>query len=120
MYRQSIYGMPTKCLNRSCKHVFYKNSHLGWTPKSETEVYVVMRCPKCKDTFLISQMINMVYEYLGNLPEDPSKKIITKLGPITANEIGKIKEYLHDPGILQSLNDGSKPGASIFPTEDEK
>ena len=57
MFHQTIVGKPKCCLNRNCRSPFYKESHLGWLPKSEVEVYTIMRCPKCKDTFAVVQLI---------------------------------------------------------------
>ena len=38
MFHQTIVGKPKCCLNRNCKHPFFRESHLGWMPKSEVEV----------------------------------------------------------------------------------
>lgn len=115
MYRQSIFGIPRKCLNRACRQEFYKQSHLGWLPKSETEVFSVMRCPKCKDTFLISQIISSVYEYKDNLPNDPLDHIKLDRSPISQSELDKVKQALESTDVLKSLYEGYKPGAANPP-----
>lgn len=115
MFNQTIFGMPRCCLNRLCRHPFYRESHLGWMPKSEVEAYAIMRCPNCGDTFAVVQLMSMVHEYKERLPRDP-KKAELRGGPITAKEINQMRKRLDtDPHILTSLNDGRKPGASAPP-----
>jgi len=46
MFHQTIVGKPKCCLNRNCKSQFFKTSHLGWLPKSEVEVYAIMKMLK--------------------------------------------------------------------------
>ena len=75
MFHQTIIGKPKCCLNRNCKTQFTKSSHLGWLPKSEVEVYAIMRCLKCKDTFAIIQLMSMAHEYRDNLPKDKDKNL---------------------------------------------
>lgn len=114
MFRSVILGSPTKCPNRNCRSLFYKDSHKGWLPKSELEVYAVMRCPACRDTFLVSQMINMVHEYKENLPEReiPKNKIkiFTKDDQLVFRE-----ELFSDENPLNNLYDGYYPGAPSSP-----
>ena len=117
MFHQTIVGKPKHCLNRNCKHPFFKESHLGWLPKSEVEVYAIMRCPKCKDTFAVVQLISMVHEYKQNLPLDPSQSAPTSL--ITKKEISIMRKKLQNKDSLKALLEGYKPGGSIISDEDE-
>ena len=97
MFHQTIVGKPKHCLNRNCKHPFFKESHLGWLPKSEVEVYTIMRCLACKDTFAVIQLISMAHEYKEKLPLDPtqipptspiSKKVFTLVVLIKSSHNG--------------------------------
>lgn len=119
MFNQTIFGMPRKCPNRTCRHPFYKESHLGWLPKSEVEAFAVMRCPKCKDTFMVVQLMSMVHEYKEKLPKDPKKAAIKLEGPITLAEISRIRKRLETENPLPSLFEGLKPGASNPPETNE-
>ena len=58
MFRSVIFCEPRKCPNRNCKAIFYKDSHKGWLPKSEIEIFAIMRCPVCKDTFIVTVNCN--------------------------------------------------------------
>ena len=119
MYRSAVFGAPSKCPNRNCRAIFYRDSHKGWLPKSELEVYAVMRCPTCRDTFCVTQMINMVHEYKQSLPtrDLPQNKI--KL--FNTNDQGNFREELFsDDNPLTSLYDGYYPGATDLPNEDEE
>lgn len=118
MFKQTIYGAPKQCLNRNCKALFYRESHLGYYPKCEKEIYAVMKCPKCKDTFAVVQPVSLVHEYKSNLPLDPKK--IAKRVPISQTEIDNMSKRLSDPNYnpLTSLYEGSVPGASDIPSEE--
>ena len=85
MFKQTIVGTPLNCINRTCKSAFYRESHLGYYPKNEVEVYAIMKCPKCKDTFAIVQSVSIVHEYKEKLPKDPKK--VAKRTPISQKEI---------------------------------
>ena len=118
MYHQTIVGKPKNCLNRTCKHPFCKESHLGWLPKSEIEVFAVMRCVKCKDTFAVVQLISMAEEYKSNLPSDPSKVKLN--GPISKKEISLMRKKLDNKDSFKGLYDGLKPNASNLPKDDKE
>jgi hypothetical protein len=93
MKQHTITGSPKRCLNRNCKEPFTKESHLGYLMRSELEVYAVMRCTKCKDTFTICQQIGNAYEYYELLPKDVKISVIqSKL--ITKEEIRKVRKHL--------------------------
>ena len=117
MFHQTIVGKPKHCLNRNCKHPFFKESHLGWLPKSEVEVYTIMRCPSCKDTFAVIQLISMAHEYKSALPLDPTQ--ISPTSSITKKEITQMRKKLQDKDSLKTLLEGLKPGGSILPKEDD-
>lgn len=115
MFHQTIVGKPKHCLNRNCKHPFFKESHLGWLPKSEVEVYTIMRCPSCKDTFAVIQLISMAHEYKEKLPLDPTQ--LPSTSPISKKEISSMRKKLQDKDSLKSLLEGYKPGGSILPDD---
>jgi hypothetical protein len=115
MHHQTIVGKPKNCLNRTCKHPFFRESHLGWLPKSEVEIYAVMRCVKCKDTFAVVQLISMAHEYKSSLYRDPS--MINSEKPITKNEIKNMQKRLEESDVLHSLMEGYKPGGTVLPDE---
>jgi hypothetical protein len=116
MFHQTIVGKPKHCLNRNCKTPFFKESHLGWLPKSEVEVYAIMRCPKCKDTFAVVQLISMAHDYKSALPRDNSQLPLS--GPISKNELSTFKKKLESKDSLKSLLEGYKPGGSILSDDD--
>jgi hypothetical protein len=110
MRSQHISGTPRKCLNRNCTGVFTKESHLGYLPKSELEVYAVMRCPKCRDTFMVNQGMHMAHEYYERLPRDPLHAKRNGL-PITIEEMRQVNQKLNsDPKALKSLFEADAPG----------
>jgi len=117
MFNQVIFGMPKRCANRNCRHPFYQESHLGWLPKNEVEAFAIMRCPKCKDTFKVTQMLSMVHGYKENLPRDP--RIVKLESPITTKEIEKMRKKLETGNPLKTLYPGYKPGASNQLPEDK-
>lgn len=118
MYTNSIFGTPSMCPNRTCRSKFYKESHLGWTPKSAIEVHTIMRCEKCKDVFAIVQMYSDVYEYYDSLPNNP--RLMRPKGPISQKEEKLAKKYLHADNALKSLLEGWIPGAgNPLSNEDE-
>ena len=116
MHHQTIVGRPRKCLNRNCRHPFFKESHLGWLPKSEVEIYSVMRCLKCKDTFAVVQLISMAHDFRNSLPKDPAQ--LQAKEPITKHELMSVQKRLEDTDVLQSLMEGYKPGGSVLPDDD--
>ena len=116
MHHQTIVGRPKKCLNRNCRHPFFKESHLGWLPKSEVEIYSVMRCLKCKDTFAVVQLISMAHDYRTSLPKDPAQ--LQGKEPITKHELISVQKKLEENDVLQSLLEGYKPGGSVLPDDD--
>jgi hypothetical protein len=115
MHHQTIVGKPKNCLNRTCKHPFFKESHLGWLPKSEVEIYAVMRCLKCKDTFAVVQLISMAHDYKSSLHREPS--MINSEKPITKNEIKNMQKKLDESDVLHSLMEGYKPGGTVLPDD---
>ena len=118
MFHQTIVGKPNKCLNRTCKHPFCKESHLGWLPKSEIEVFAIMRCIKCKDTFAVVQLISMAEDYKIKLPSDPNK--INATGSISKKEISLMRKKLDSKDGLKGLYEGMKPNASNLPKDDKE
>lgn len=114
MFNSVIVGYPKKCPNRNCRAEFYQDSHKGFLPKTEIETFVVMRCPVCRDTFTIIQMLNMVYDYKASLPTRvlPPNKI-----SIFNNEDGEIfrTELYADDNPLWNLYDGYYPGSTNNP-----
>lgn len=93
MKQQSITGSPRACLNRNCKDKFTKDSHLGYLMHSEMNVYAVMRCLKCCDTFLVCQHVSQAYEYYDRLPKD-KKSLVDSQKPITISEMKKVRKHL--------------------------
>ena len=117
MRTQTIVGKPKSCLNRNCRAPFYKESHLGWLPKSEVEAYTIMRCPKCKDTFAVIQLMSMVYEYKSSLPKDPNNEFVPS--SITSSEINNFRKKLDDEtDALKKIFEGLYPGGSLFDPEE--
>jgi hypothetical protein len=102
-----------QCIDRTCKAAFYRESHLGYYPKNEMEVYAIMKCPKCKDTFAIVQPVSIVHEYRDKLPKDPKKT--AKRTPITQKELETMSKKLQDDNFnpLASLYDGRVIGSDI-------
>lgn len=118
MYRSAVFGAPNKCPNRTCRSVFYKDCHKGWLPKSELEIYAVMRCPACRDTFCVTQMINMVHEYKQNLPIREISH--PKINIFDTKDQGYFREELFSSdNPLMNLYDGYFPGASDPPDDDD-
>jgi hypothetical protein len=117
MFHQTVVGKPKNCLNRNCKHPFSKDSHLGWIPKSEVEVYSVMRCLKCKDTFAVVQLNSMAHDYRNNLPNNSSNQISTS--PITKKETVSFRKKLEDKDVLKELLEGYVPGGTVLPDDSE-
>lgn len=117
MYRHTIFGKIMKCPNRNCRSLFYNDSHKGWLPKSELEVFAIMRCPACRDTFKIAQMINQVHDYKASLPV---REIIDNKITIFCENDQEIfrKELFSDDNPLNSLYDGWYPGATDEPLDD--
>jgi hypothetical protein len=113
----SIFGYPKSCLNTNCKHPFTKRSHLGWLPKSYSEIVSVMRCNKCKSKFRICQYSSEAANYFDNLFDDSQER---QAGPISFLEIDEVKQALSENNILESLNDGMIPGTSQSIKPDNK
>jgi hypothetical protein len=116
MYHQTIVGKPKNCLNRNCKQPFFKESHLGWLPKSEIEVFTIMRCSKCKDTFAVVQLLSMAHDYKAALPKDPSQ--LSPMGPISKKEVLNIRKKLDNKESLKTLLEGYKPNGSVLSDEE--
>jgi hypothetical protein len=116
MYKSIFFGMPQKCPNRNCRSIFYRDSHKGFLPKNEIEIYAVMRCPSCKDTFLISQMLHMVHEYKMTLPERTVEKNSITIFT-SEDEMVFRKELFSDDNPLWSLYDGYYPGSTDNPED---
>lgn len=117
MYHQTIVGKPKRCLNRLCKTLFTKECHLGWMPKSEIEVFTIMRCCNCKDTFAIVQLYSMAEEYKSNLPLNAKSSISHE--PISKKEISLVRKKLESKDNLKSLFEGYKPNGSVLPIDDK-
>ena len=118
MFKSVVYGQPTKCVNRNCRALFYRDSHKGYLPKSELEIYAVLRCPVCRDTFMVSQMINMVHEYKESLPVreiHPNKITIFT----TEDQKTFRNELFKEDNPLFNLYDGYYPGAADLPPDSE-
>ncbi len=110
MRSQNIFGTPKRCCNRKCKQPFYRESHLGFLPESESEVRAIMRCSKCGDTFAILQMVVMAHDYYETLPVDP-RYIKKKFNnPISVTEHRQIKKRMDNENVLKSLYEGQRPG----------
>lgn len=118
MYHQTIVGKPKKCLNRNCKHPFCKESHLGWMVKSEIQVYAIMRCSKCKDTFAVVQLMSMANEYKESLPKDSTQN--SGQGPISKTEIALMRKKLESKDSLKELYEGLKPNGTILPDDESE
>lgn len=104
MRSHKISGMPRKCFNRNCDGLFTRQSHLGYMLQSEIDVYVVLRCPICTDTFVVSQPIAMAHEYYNKLPKNI--KDATKDGhPITLGELRNFKRQLSQQDSLKNIID---------------
>lgn len=69
-------------------------------PKSEVEVYAIMRCPKCKDTFAVVQLISMAEDYKAALPKDQNQ--LPPTSPITKNEVLNIRKKLESKDPLKT------------------
>jgi len=116
MFKSVIFGSPTKCPNRTCRAEFFQDCHLGWLPKSELEVYAVMKCVSCRDRFMVAQMINMVHDYKDGLP---IRDIYPNKIEIFTDADGDSfrKELYSDENPLFNLFDGYYPGAAPPPEE---
>ena len=114
MFKSVVFGAPTKCPNRTCRAEFFKDCHLGWLPKSELEVFAIMKCSSCRDRFMVAQMINMVHDYKENLPvrETPQNKIT--IFTEKDREVFR-QELFSDDNPLFNLFDGYYPGAADLP-----
>lgn len=113
MFKQTIVGTPLQCINRTCKASFYRESHLGYYPKNEVEVYAILKCPKCKDTFAVVQSVSIVHEYKDKLPKDPKK--LAKRTPITQKELDVLSKKLNDEEFnpLSTLYEGRVLGSEL-------
>ena len=116
MFKSVVFGMPSKCPNRNCHAIFYKDCHKGWLPKSELEIFAIMRCSACRDTFAIAQMIHMVHEYKQNLPEREVVKNQITIFTEKDQETFR-KELFSDDNPLWNLYDGYFPGALDLPED---
>jgi hypothetical protein len=104
MRSHRISGVPKKCLNRNCDGIFTKKSHLGYMMQSEIEVYVVMRCPSCLDTFIVSQPMAMAHEYYEKLPKT-TNDAIKNSNPITLSEMRNFRKKLSSQNNLKGIID---------------
>jgi hypothetical protein len=110
MFKSTVFGQPSKCPNRNCRTVFYSDSHLGWLPKSELEIYAVMRCTGCRDTFLVAQMLHQVHEYKELLPK--RKRVPNKITIFSEEDKETFRKELYSSeNPLWILYDGQYPGA---------
>jgi len=117
MFKSVIFGAPMKCPNRTCRADFWQDCHLGWLPKSELEVYAIMKCTICRDRFMVAQMVNMVHDYKASLPmRDLPKNQITIFN--TKDQEAFRKELYQDDNPLFNLYDGYYPGATDNFSED--
>jgi hypothetical protein len=112
MNSQTFSGKPKTCRNRNCRAPFTKESHLGFMEKSETEALAVMRCPKCKDTFAVSQFFSEVHEYRESLPSSSASERGSG-DPISYDDIRKVRQVFGEGNPLKTLFEGHKPGSSI-------
>jgi hypothetical protein len=117
MYKTNFSGAPKKCPNRTCRAIFYRDSHKGFLPKNELEIFAVMRCHSCRDTFLVSQMLHMVHEYKMSLPE---REVVKNKIEIFTKEDEEIfrRELYSDDNPLFNLYDGFYPGSTDNPQSD--
>lgn len=104
MYNQFIMGRPKKCINRTCKGKFFKESFLGHIPKNESEVYCIMKCPICDDTFAIVQPISIIRGYVAELPSKP-KTNRANAPIISTEEINSVSKTMNEVNILSTLID---------------
>ena len=116
MFKQTIVGTPLQCINRTCKASFYRESHLGYYPKNEVEVYAILKCPKCKDTFAVRQTYSMVFDYKNALP----KNVTATPSPITKTEMVNFRKKLEQKDSLKNLYEGLKPNGSVIEDDIEK
>lgn len=118
MFKSTVFGQPSRCPNRNCRTVFYLDSHLGWLPKSELEIFAVMRCSGCRDTFLVSQMLHQVHEYKEMLPK--RKRVPNQITIFTESDQENFRKELYSSeNPLWILYDGQYPGsANILHDED--
>lgn len=110
MYKTVYSGEIKRCPNRTCRAEWFQDCHKGWLPgPTPIEVYAVMRCSCCRDTFMIMQMLNIVHDYKKSLPvREVSKPKIT----IFSDEDQNIfrQELFRDDNPLYSLYDNHFPG----------
>jgi hypothetical protein len=118
MFHQTIVGKPKKCLNRNCRNLFTKESHLGWMPNEIHTVTAVMKCSKCKDIFFVRQLKSMAHEYKESLPKDSNTGSLG--GPISKNEINLMRKKLENKDSLKDLMDGLKPNGTVLPDDDSE
>lgn len=102
MRSHKISGMPRKCLNRICDGIFTRGSHLGYLMHSELDVFAVMRCPSCRDTFMINQPISMAHEYYERLPKN-NKEAVKNGQPITVEEMRNFRKKLADTKNFKTM-----------------
>jgi hypothetical protein len=62
-----------------------------------------MRCPQCKDTFAIVQIISIIKEYLNELPSKPRRNK-ESVPLISIQEIEDVRIEMEKKNILSSLN----------------
>lgn len=107
MFSQVIMGKPKKCLNRTCKARFYKESLMGYAPHTNATVLCIMKCPKCKDVFAVVQAVSIIKEYANELPCRP-KTNRPNLPPITPVEIDQVHKKLEEENLLDMLKNDTR------------
>ncbi|MBS1722308.1 MAG: hypothetical protein JSS66_04790 [Armatimonadetes bacterium] len=70
--------------------------------QSELEVFAVMRCPACRDTFLVTQPIAMAHDYYDKLPKD-QEEARKEGSPITIEEMRSFRNQLSNPKSLKTV-----------------
>ena len=114
MYSQRVTGEPKRCCNRNCREPFVKSSHKGYIPKNEAEIFAVMRCHKCGDQFMITQILMNAAKYKAKLPDDTNPRTRLPKGtekPITLQEMERVRKHMDTENPLKTLFEGQKPGA---------
>ena len=103
MYAQTNLGMFGRCLNRECRKAFTKASHRGFYFKSPTEVFVVMECHECGQSFTLVQLVMLAHDFYRRLPVAPPN--FTGMNEITAAEVRKARKMLDSDMALRMLSE---------------
>ena len=116
MYRNVSFGNIKKCPNVNCRAIFYKDCFKGYLPHSPLSIYAIIRCPSCRYTFQISQMIGMIHDYIESLPE--RKEIPNSITIFSSEDQDSFrKELFEDDNPLWNLYDGFTPKNVVLPPE---